>query len=620
MNTVRSRLMLVLLAVLATAAPIRAEAQARGRGRVFILMVWDGLRPDFVTRADTPALYALEREGVMFDRQHAQFPTVTMVNAATLATGAPPALTGMLGDTMYLASALEAAGVKLAGTALEPFAAGPKMLEDTRRLSDLNDNEGLKGDLLGLDSIVQEIGREGGFTGVVGKQGPAFLFDDRVLTVAGGKDARSQPHADYLFATDDAAAPTAVAERFFAGLPDATRTGVSDAQRDEFFTRTVVERALPQARRAAADGHPALVVLWLHNPDLTQHRAGLGTLPAIEALHATDRNLAAVRDAVRTLGIEDKTDLMVVSDHGFATIRLRIDLAGLLVAAGLKKSMDSKDIIVAPNGGNDLIYLSRAEFKTRDALRDRLQKIVNFAEAQEWCGPIFSREAAPQASEGRHPRREPTPGPYLGWIDGTFTQSVIGAFDPARSPDLIVSFAELPDLDNRGFTGPASPAFMLGARGQQSVRNNSQPLVHPVRGLVYADVGPVKAYTTGMGMHGSAGSREIHNFCAAAGPDFKRGFRDMTPTGNVDVAPTIAQALGVMPNVGSGGAHPTGRVMTEAMAGQRPFAGAARPFTLKTELELQGVEAVSTLHLTRLGDRYYLDDSAVDRRPLGSSP
>jgi Type I phosphodiesterase / nucleotide pyrophosphatase len=582
-------------------------------------MVWDGLRPDFVTRSDTPALYALEREGVLFDRQHAQFPTVTMVNAAALATGAPPDLTGILGDTMYLGPALEAAGAKLVDTALEPFAGGPRMLEDTKLLNDLNGKDGFKGDLLGLDSIAQEVQREGGYTAIVGKQGPAFLFDDRVLTVAGGKDNRNRPHADYLFATDDAAAPTAEAERFFAGLPDATRTGVSDAQRDDFFTKMVVEHALPQARSAAATGHPALIVLWLHNPDLTQHRAGLGTLPAIEALQTADHDLTAVRDAVRTLGIESKTDLMVVSDHGFATIRLRVDLAGLLVAAGLKKSMDSKDVIVAANGGSDLVYLSRAEFKTRDALRDRLQKIVNFAEAQEWCGPIFSRESAP-AAQGRHPRREPTPGPYLGWIDGTFTQSVIGAFDPARSPDLIISFAELPDIENRGFTGPASPAFLLGAKGQQSVRNNSQPLVHPVRGLVYADVGPSKAYTTGMGMHGSAGSREIHNFCAAVGPDFKRVFRDMSPTGNVDVAPTIAQALGAMPNVGRGGAHPTGRVMTEAMAGQRSFAGAARPFTLKTELELQGVEAITTLHMTRLGDRYYLDDSGVDRKPLGSSP
>jgi hypothetical protein len=621
MKFLRFSLAVLLTAIIAVALPVAAWAQAHGRGRIFVLMVWDGLRPDFVTRSDTPALYALTREGVLFDRQHAQFPTVTMVNAAALATGTPPSVTGILGDTMYLGPALEARGVNPAGTALEQFASAPMRLEDTRRLSELNGSGAFKGDLLGIDSVVQEIGREGGYTAVIGKQGPAFLFDDRVLTVTRGKDERGRPHADFMFATDDAAAPPAVAERFFAGLPPASRIGVSDEKVDDYFTSVATERALPRARDAAAAGRPALVVLWLHNPDITEHRAGLGTLHAIQALHDADFNLAAVRRAIRKLGIEDRTDLMVVSDHGFATIRLRVNLAGLLVEAGLKKSMVSNDVIVAPNGGSDLVYLSRAIFKTTAAVRDRLQKIVDFAEAQEWCGPIFSREPAPEDPSPRRRRRHaPLPGPYLGWINGTFTEGVVDALSPSRSPDLIVSFAEVPDLNNRTFTGPTEPAFSLGVKGQQSVPNKSQPLVHPVKGLVYADVGEANGWTTGMGMHGSAGVREIHNFCAAAGPDFKHRFRDTTPTGNVDVTPTIEQVLGVMPNVGPHGARPAGRVMTEALAGQRRYVGVAHQFVLTTNLVLQGVEAISRLRMTRLGDRYYLDGSEVVRKPLGSSP
>ena len=69
-----------------------------------------------------------------------------------------------------------------------------------------------------------------------------------------------------------------------------------------------------------------------------------------------------------------------------------------------------------------------------------------------------------------------------------------------------------------------------------------------------------RSFTTGMGMHGAAGAAEIHNFCAAIGPDFKRGFVDTNPTANVDVAPTITQILHLAPNVGPGGARPTGRV------------------------------------------------------------
>ena len=47
------------------------------------------------------------------------------------------------------------------------------------------------------------------------------------------------------------------------------------------------------------------------------------------------------------------------------------------------------------------------------------------------------------------------------------------------------------------------------------------------------------------GMHGSFSPRDVHNTLLAIGPDFKTGFADTLPSGNVDVAPTMAQILGV---------------------------------------------------------------------------
>lgn len=626
MNASRFRLIAaaVVCAAFACAITVPAAAQTRARPRIFVLMVWDGLRPDLVTPRDTPNLFALEREGVRFARHHSQYPTLTMVNAATLATGAPPGVAGIFGDTMYLGPALKSLGVNLQGDGLMQFVARPVMLENSKRLEELNAPDALKGNLLGLDSVVQETAREGGFVAVIGKQGPTYLFDDRVMTVAAGEDENHEPHAHYLFLSDDAAAPGADAAALDAAMPKASAAGVSDADRDRYFARVVADRALGAAKKAAAAGHPALIVFWQHNPDATQHRAGLGTLSALEALTVADTNLATVRAAIDASGLAGRTDLMVVSDHGFATIRLRISLAALLVSAGLKKSLDSTDVVVAPNGGSDLVYLSRDEFSSRAALEDRLQKIVDFAEAQEWCGPIFSREIAPiPAPRARSPHARYRAAPaaaYRGWINGTFAQSALGLFNANRSPDLIISFAEASDASNRGFTGPDAPAFALGIKGQQSVPNKSEPLIRPVAGLIYSDTGIGDRWTTGMGMHGAAGEREIHNFAAAIGPDFKRVFLDQFPTANIDVAPTITRVLGLMLNAGPGGAYPTGRAMTEALAGERSYAGAVHAFTATTDLELQGVEAITTLHLTQLGDRTYLDNSTVLRKPLGSSP
>ena len=197
---------------------------------------------------------------------------------------------------------------------------------------------------------------------------------------------------------------------------------------------------------------------------------------------------------------------------------------------------------------------------------------------------------------------------------------MIGLYNAARSPDLVISFREEPDADNKHLTGPSNPAFLIGQIGQVSTPNKSAELVHPVKGVVYADTGTSTTFTTGMGMHGAAGEREIHNFCAATGPDFRHGFVDFNPTANIDVAPTITQILGTQANIGPGGVVPVGRAMAEAMVDGRRSAGGSHTQTMTTNLMLQGVEAVTTIHVTWIGDEPYLDNASVDHKPLGSSP
>ena len=70
--------------------------------RLVIVFVVDGLRPDSITREDTPTLFRLRAEGVRFASSHAVFPTVTRVNAAAFSTGAQPAANGLLGNQLYV--------------------------------------------------------------------------------------------------------------------------------------------------------------------------------------------------------------------------------------------------------------------------------------------------------------------------------------------------------------------------------------------------------------------------------------------------------------------------------------------------------------------------------------
>jgi hypothetical protein len=131
--------------------------------------------------------------------------------------------------------------------------------------------------------------------------------------------------------------------------------------------------------------------------------------------------------------------------------------------------------------------------------------------------------------------------------------------------------------------------------------------VRPIEGVMYSDVAK---FTTGMGMHGAAGRRELHNFCAAVGPDFHHRFVDFVPTGNADIAPTIRAVLNEAAGRGS-----SGRVMSEALVGKKPYRGSATVADVTAHLAVNGMETLTTLKVSRYAGWEYLDDASVTRTP-----
>jgi predicted AlkP superfamily pyrophosphatase or phosphodiesterase len=67
-----------------------------------IIFVADGLRSQIVTPETAPALAAVRAEGVDFQNSHSIYPTVTTVNAATIATGHLPGDHGDFGNTLFV--------------------------------------------------------------------------------------------------------------------------------------------------------------------------------------------------------------------------------------------------------------------------------------------------------------------------------------------------------------------------------------------------------------------------------------------------------------------------------------------------------------------------------------
>ena len=154
-------------------APGADMAQAAGTPtKKVIVFVWDGLRPDSVSQADTPNLYALKMAGVDFQDNHSTYPTFTMMNSAAFATGSFPQTTGFYGNTLY---APGATGANSGGGA-QDFV-DPVFTEDYAVLQDLDTYYGNK--LMLVSTLFQGAQARGLTTAAVGKSGAAFLQDYR---------------------------------------------------------------------------------------------------------------------------------------------------------------------------------------------------------------------------------------------------------------------------------------------------------------------------------------------------------------------------------------------------------------------------------------------------------
>jgi arylsulfatase A-like enzyme len=255
-------------------------------------------------------------------------------------------------------------------------------------------------------------------------------------------------------------------------------------------------------------GVPPFSMLWLSQPDASQHGTCPGSPEALAAIKSSDANLGRVLAALKEKHLSDETDVIIVSDHGFSTIIDITDIAASLNAKGFSASYDFKRgapqkgrIFVVSNSGSVFFYVIGHD-------GELIAKLVHFLQGQPYSGVLLTREP----------------------VEGAFPLDAV-KIKSAFAPDVVLA---------------------MGWRSEKA--SNGTP------GLIHC--GPSE-YRPGQGTHGSLSPFDLHNTCVAAGPDFARGFADEVPTGNVDIVPTALWILGVEPKE-----KLSGRVLTEAMTGE----------------------------------------------------
>jgi len=134
--------------------------------------------------------------------------------------------------------------------------------------------------------------------------------------------------------------------------------------RDQLWTRA--------AEYVIREHKPNLLLLHLLALDSTQHTYGPKTLAAYDGIAFLDSCVGRVLDTIRAAGLEKRTTVIVVSDHGFKQFHKQIRPALALDAAGL-----SKRAFVIPEGGSAMIYVDKSAAKD---LLPQVRKIFTGAE------------------------------------------------------------------------------------------------------------------------------------------------------------------------------------------------------------------------------------------------
>jgi arylsulfatase A-like enzyme len=504
MRRVRSSLMGLALAVgiIALATPAspsgqaaRVARQSPATARLILIVVVDGLRPDSINVEDTPTLFRLRQEGVSYINSHSVFPTVTRVNAAAISTGTYPDVNGLVSNSMFVP------GVH------------PNRAFDTadyRQLLKLREVSG--GRLLFARSLAERLQERGiRFAAVSsGSTGSALLLNHRAPEGIGVLvNGKFDPGRRVAYPDESNAV---ILSRF-----SPTPSGDGNSWVD-WADRVLREYVLPELK-------PDVVINWQTEPDDAQHSHSTGSPEARKALANSDRNLGLTLAKLQDLGLADKTDVIVLSDHGFSLHNFKVDAKQALIKAGLKSAVDSDDVVLASNGQSVLVHV-----KGRDS--QRIRRIVSFLQAQDWVDVIFTagRKSA-AATRGQSGRGSKT-GDELGWVAGTFSLGLIRQANAERGPDIVFS---LP-------WSSAVNAFGVPGKHYTEGGGNSGPMVGAASG------------------HGGMSPWLVRNTLILWGPDFKRGITVRAAAGNVDIAATVLALKGV-----SGGDPLDGRVLAEAL-------------------------------------------------------
>ncbi len=404
-----------------------------------ILVICDSLRRDLINPLTAPHLSDLLGQAFELTEARGVFPSTTRTSSASIATGCLPAKHGLRGNTVVLQ---EVDGLRCRSVGDPAFRS--HLLKAT-------------GQTLHVPTLAQRLAGQGG----------ALIMSN----VSAG--------AAYFFDPDGHGEIYHRAGSFDPGLRPITGERTLTVQSGMAGDNTMTARFCARLLDGSA---PALSVLWLSEPDHSGHGNLLGSPEHLRGIANADRCVARVLDAVRQLRERGEDVLLAVgSDHGMETVTEVIPVDRLLVEAGLKRSTDSSDVVLAPNGTALVLGVA-------PEVADRIPALIAYFLEQPWCGSVHH--------------------------GGGLAALGLPTDDPCCA--IVVDMAHAPGVNAHGVAGLA---------------------------CIVEDPQDPKDYL-GCGQHGGLGHYEQRTFLAFDGGGFAAGRKSSQPVSLIDIAPTLLRHLG----------------------------------------------------------------------------
>ncbi len=429
-----------------------------------IVVVWDGMRPDFVTPALTPQLHAFVAGGASYRRAVGIFPAVTRTTTASFSTGSYPSAHGIIAN-LFVGPPGDRA----------PIDTGERATLERLR-------PGGDGRLLPVPTLAAALTAAGKRMVLLGSgtTGQITLLDpERVATTI---------HLAFAWPASLMALLTA---RF--GPPPPKVVPVQAA--NDWLTTVLTDYVLPEL-------DPDVAIVWLCEPDVSQHALGLGAPAALDAIRGNDARLGRLLATIEASGVP--TTVVVASDHGHSTVAGMVRTSDALAEAGFGRALE------------------------RGQLRIGEQALL----VEDGSGAAGLRDAI-----GTWLAEQPWIGALVAWSDGD-TMEPDGMLTPraiwndrlrppiAHAPSFTYSYAWTDDPNAHGVPGSAYAGFV-------AAQADFARLQGPIVGLNHLT-----------STHGTLGPRDQQIVLALGGAGIRAGALDL-PAGIVDLAPTVLALLGL---------------------------------------------------------------------------